>query len=275
MNKLNDMNRTIKTKLNRINLIAALFLCSIFSFSAMAQTNPVKVRYDAPRDARLAPDADLLRSGQLLENMASDLNSQLKMPKTLTLGARQCDKVNAFYQPATQSVEICYEILRSFEGLHINDLKDESGKFDRNEVNKAVLGTVNFVLHHELGHALVHLLNLPVTRREEDSVDQLATLISADGTDEEETTALDKATAFLLMAKNANGRQTEFWNQHSLSEQRFYSIICLLYGDSPQKYESVITEGVLPKSRAVRCNYESKMIENSWSRLLAPHIRRN
>ena len=31
------MNRTIKTKLNRINFLAALFLCSIFGFSAIAQ----------------------------------------------------------------------------------------------------------------------------------------------------------------------------------------------------------------------------------------------
>lgn len=35
------MNRTIKRKFNRINLIAALFLCSIFSFSMIAQENPL------------------------------------------------------------------------------------------------------------------------------------------------------------------------------------------------------------------------------------------
>ena len=35
------MNRTIKTKFNRINLIAALFLCSIFSLNAIAQDNPL------------------------------------------------------------------------------------------------------------------------------------------------------------------------------------------------------------------------------------------
>lgn len=35
------MNRTINRKFNRINLIAALFLCSIFSFSIIAQDNPL------------------------------------------------------------------------------------------------------------------------------------------------------------------------------------------------------------------------------------------
>lgn len=38
------MNRTIKTKFNRINLIAALFLCSICSFSAIAQDNPLNAQ---------------------------------------------------------------------------------------------------------------------------------------------------------------------------------------------------------------------------------------
>jgi hypothetical protein len=47
--------------------------------------------------------------------------------------------------------------------------------------------------------------------------------------------ALDGATAFLLMEKNAKGKQTEFWDQHSLGEQPCYNIICSLYGDSPKK----------------------------------------
>jgi hypothetical protein len=116
---------------------------------------------------------------------------------------------------------------------------------------------------------------LPVTRREEGAVDQLATFITADSADEEETTALDGAIAFLLMAKDANGTQTELWDQHSLGEQRFYNIVCSLYGDSPKKYESVITEGLLPKARAVRRSYEWKRIESSRLRLLAPHIKQN
>lgn len=35
------MNQTINRKFNRVNLIAALFLCSIFSFSIIAQDNPL------------------------------------------------------------------------------------------------------------------------------------------------------------------------------------------------------------------------------------------
>ena len=66
------MNRTIKTKFNCINPIATLFLFSIFVFSALAQTNPVKVRYDVPRDVKLAPQAELNRvsagEGRIINN---------------------------------------------------------------------------------------------------------------------------------------------------------------------------------------------------------------
>ncbi len=76
------------------------------------------------------------------------------------------------------------------------------------------------------------------------------------------------------MAKNAKGQQTPFWDQHSMGEQRFYSIICSLYGDSPEKYASVVTEGLLPKDRAARCGPEWRKIERSWTRLLAPFVKK-
>jgi hypothetical protein len=210
--------------------------------------------------------AEMLKAHEL-EKIAVELNSFLKIPKPIVLSYRECKQANAFYSPSSSSVVMCYELIDSFYDTFEKDgLKDA-------ELDEAVGNAVAFAFYHELGHALVDVLKLPITGREEDAVDQLATFIVADGANEEETTALDGAIAFLLMAKNASGTQTEFWDQHSLGEQRFYNIICSLYGDSPKKYESVITEGLLPKARAARCGYEWKRIESSWTRLLAPFIK--
>src|SRR4029078_13036153 len=98
-------------------------------------------------------------------------------------------------------IEVCYELINLYTAMQINDLKDESGKFDRDEVKAAVLSTTRFVLHHELGHALVDLLNLPVTGKEEDAVDQLATvvLLSSDN-DADTVSGLAGAYTQLLMA---------------------------------------------------------------------------
>jgi len=45
--------------------------------------------------------------------------------------------------------------------------------------------------------------------------------------------------------------------------------------DSPEKYGSLVTGGVLPKARAARCGFEWKQIETRGARLLAPYIKMN
>lgn len=281
------MNLSFKTGINLTKLVMALALiCLMFSFSTMAQTNQVKVRYDAPQDQKLVPYADLLKSGRLLEDMATQLNSQIKLPKALTLVGRQCGQPNAFYQPSRQSIEVCYEYLRQFEALEIDDLKDESGKYDRNEVSRAILSTIKFSLHHELGHALVDLLNLPVTGKEEDSVDQLATVVLlSSGKVEDVEAVFDSAYSKLLRASGneaAKAKLTEAQrlfreetanaDEHSLDEQRYFDITCMVYGSNPKLFADLVTAGALPQERAARCPGEWQRISSSWGRLLAPFV---
>ena len=70
------MNRIIKTKLNRINLIAALFLCSIFSFSAIAQDTPLNSQQLANLISGL--------KGALQENLAIIENKDGKQYRAIT-----------------------------------------------------------------------------------------------------------------------------------------------------------------------------------------------
>jgi Putative metallopeptidase len=50
-------------------------------------------------------------------------------------------------------------------------------KVNRTKINQGVEGTLVSVLLHELGRALIHPLDLPVTGREEDAADQLSSLL--------------------------------------------------------------------------------------------------
>ncbi len=70
------MNRTIKTTFNRINLIATLFLCSIFSFSAIAQDNPLNSQQLANLISGL--------KGALQENLQIIENTNGKQYVTIT-----------------------------------------------------------------------------------------------------------------------------------------------------------------------------------------------
>ncbi|HRH43734.1 MAG TPA: DUF4344 domain-containing metallopeptidase, partial [Pyrinomonadaceae bacterium] len=95
----------------------------------------------------------------------------------------------------------------------------------------------------------------------------------ADGDDDDELVAFHGATAFLLMAKDTDVRQTEFWSEHSLGAQRFTNIMCWLYADSPNKYPNAISDGLLSQSRANRCGEEWQAITENWSNLLEPHLK--
>ena len=48
---------------------------------------------------------------------------------------------------------------------------------EREEADLFVLGNTVFILYHELGHALIDQLGLPVLGREEDAADNLASIM--------------------------------------------------------------------------------------------------
>ena len=97
---------------------------------------------------------------------------------------------------------------------------------------------------------------------------------SHQGSDANEKTALEGALAFYSLAEHGKtGASQSYWDQHSLGEQRFYNIICWIYGDSPAKYQNLVTDGTLPKGRADRCGDEWKKTESAWTKLLGAHLK--
>lgn len=76
--------------------------------------------------------------------------------------------MNAFYIPAETRIVFCYELRELLASIFVPDGAWTPEQQDR------VDGAFRFILMHEVGHALVHVLDLPVTGREEDVVDQLA-----------------------------------------------------------------------------------------------------
>jgi Putative metallopeptidase len=100
------------------------------------------------------------------------------------------------------------------------------------ELIKASDDTTLFVFYHEMGHALVDVLRLPITGKEEDAVDQLSTLILAESDDqgEGEDAALNGAIWFFLTGSENEITESAFADEHSLGQQRFYNIACWVYG---------------------------------------------
>ncbi|HEX7317369.1 MAG TPA: DUF4344 domain-containing metallopeptidase [Pyrinomonadaceae bacterium] len=224
----------------------------------------------APRE----PDADMSAEERKdyeeelksLRDVAEALNKAFSLPHDIFIGFDNCEEANAFYDPKEKKVTVCYELAEDLYETFKTDYKTNE------QVEDAVTNATTFVFFHELGHALVDAYDLPITGREEDAVDQLSVLLLADGTEEGEQMVLDAAVSF---SKQANGELDEFAfaDEHSLDQQRYYNIICLLYGRNEEKFASLVTDGTLPQPRAERCSDEFARVDKAWDSLLAPYAK--
>lgn len=201
-----------------------------------------------------------------LAETAAELNKIVSLPQDVYMSFDACGQPNAFYDPERKLITICYELAERFAEMFAEEAETEK------ELERAVEGAVAFVFFHELGHALVDVLDLPVTGKEEDAVDQLSTLILADGSDDGEEMVLYGALSF-AQESDAELDALAFADEHSLDQQRFYNIICLLFGQNEKKYASLVSDGVLPEDRAARCPEEYSRLDKSWSKLLDPYLK--
>ena len=203
----------------------------------------------------------------LLQGIADPLNAVIALPYDIYLNFDVCGEPNAFYSSATKEVTMCYEFLVDFEKQFKKASKDEA------EIDNMVLGATAFFFFHELGHCLIDVWDLPATGREEDAVDQLSMIILLDGTKEGGEMVGSGALYFQLVSAESGNAELAFWDVHSVDQQRFYNMLCLLYGSNPTQYKSIIGgKDGLPPERAEGCPKELKRADRSWEKLLTPFL---
>lgn len=258
-----------------------LFACLVLA-AACRDSAPPSAGLSAPPPAPAAPEAtgrflaeyepaspalrdlrDRLAGSRLLDTVAAGLNDTLRLRENVVIAASECGEPNAYYRPEARRVTLCYELLA-----------DLGRRFSRSpQGDILVAGTTAFVLLHEVGHALIHVLDLPTTGREEDAVDQLATLLMLGEGPVGDSLAFAAAAWFLQSAPRRID-PLAFADEHGLDAQRVYSILCWVHGRDPTRYPEIVREGWLPAGRAERCPAEYARVSRSWSRLLAPYHRR-
>jgi hypothetical protein len=220
---------------------------------------------------RRVRDADLLR--QLPEIRVID--GMFVLPGRLRYVTAECGEFGAFYRPRGSKVVLCYETLRTLYERGV-DHQRALGLDDRHPL-RYVRANVRFMLLHETGHALVDLLDLPVTGRQEDAVDQLAAMLmlrfaALDETPEEVIDNLRMA-AHSMLARSTGAYQLDAYaDEHALGEQRYFNLQCLIYGTDPPGFADMVTAGDLTVERAAGCPRETRRVGRAWVRLLLPYI---
>ena len=206
---------------------------------------------------------------ELLFDIVDELNDYLVLPVAIPIVFADCGVVNAFYDPQNMQVTICHEmILNSYFIFYNLGFRDE-------DLSIAIANQVFGILYHEVGHALVDVLELPITGREEDAVDQFSvvSLLVFDELGQEALIHNAMNWAAIAQESETDLENMPFWDEHSLSSQRYYDILCLTYGSDSENLYFLVEDGFLPESRAVRCESEFERVANAWEALLEPYVR--
>jgi Putative metallopeptidase len=205
--------------------------------------------------------ARIIRQEKLIEDLAEALNDGFKLPRDLPIVHAFCNEPNAYYDSSQRVLVMCYEMLDLVTSISLDLSADEE------EAVVRAISTWTFIFFHELGHGLVHLYDIPTTGREEDAVDDFSTLLMIEaGLIQEVAYAAD----FWLAIDTGVMDDSQYADEHSLNQQRFYNMLCLIYGSDPNRLDFLVSDGYLPESRAVRCPGEYAQKRKSWETLLEP-----
>lgn len=172
------------------------------------------------------------------------------MPFEVELVVPTCGEPGAYWDPANQRITLCWEMIAAMSRAGSEP--------------ETAPGIARFVAHHEIAHALIDGLDLPVLGREEDFADAYAALFMIVGDNPTTVRSVVDAARFF---RDADRDPDSFWDEHSFGEARYYSLLCLVLGGSPTVGPEIAM--LIPESRAQRCGAEYEQARASWDRLAA------
>jgi len=190
------------------------------------------------------------------------LNNRFAFPYDVKVMYEECKETNAYYNPSLKKITICYELVEHFVNFY-------KGRYSNDAtVLKAIEAAIHWVFLHEFAHALISIHNLPIVGMEEDAADQLSTVLLLVAGTAEGQGAMSAVTMWFL-EQGVSQTTLHFWDNHALSMQRFFNLLCWMYGSDPTHFSWIVNDGALPKERAVHCQGEYDQMKRGWADLLS------
>lgn len=237
----------------------AALLCS--PAQAQRDQGDFKLRYmPAGEDPNLKDARSIVVQSGIFDEIIDFLNGLLSLPHDIEIRFENNEQ-GPYYLDGT--IIMNYQFVVYHAGLFEYVEYSESAE----QLVDDLLGITEFVFYHEIAHALIDAYDIPVLGREEDAADDLATLMAAHM--ELGDIALIAADAFDISAElSGEFAESQFWDEHSLGEQRMYSLVCLVFGSDPEAYADLAEE--FPEHKAQRCIYDFQQKSDSWDKVLEP-----
>ncbi len=197
----------------------------------------------------------------IIKMAVNELNRSYVLQQDIPIKFEKCGYANAYWANSIKTIVMCEELVSMFHELFGKAFKDDL------EIQQTfTIFATNYVLHHEIGHALVDEYNLPVIGREENFADRFAAheMIGEYGGE-----SLAPAIAWYL-GESSYGvieifgvdivmKESVYAGRHNLNEQRGYDMACLAYGalsksgENKSMLESLksLLDGKMSKQRCI------------------------
>ena len=232
--------------------------------SAPNSAGSFELLYSVPENRSLDNIYEAINQKSIFGDIVNGLNDHIILPYNIWIVFAQCNSPSALYDPQRKTIQICYEFINSMQNLYFSANVTQPAA--------AAINNAEFALYHEVGHSLIDSLKLPITGKEEDSADQLAVLMLMSRGQSFEAPIILTAYAMQVQGSYQNLDQAALSDEHSLDSQRYYNIVCWLYGQNPVKYAAMTQ--LLPQGRAGRCQNEYTKMLDSWRQLLQPYFKK-
>lgn len=243
---------------------------------ANKKTNPesFKLVLEQPKHKSSYVYYDLFQSNRRIHDVVDGFNELFNLPKTITI--RLWDEpeptIGPHYNIKEKSVNMSYEFLSITQKLF--EIYEDDIIEEYNLLEDKVIDNFEFALYHELAHALIDVLELPVIGPEEDAADALAIIILTTFLENAEHIALAAAELFMVTSE-IEVSDSDFWGEHSLDIKRFYNINCWLYGSAPKQFLEIMKSLDVSDTRMDRCVDNFNQLQKSWLKLLKPNLNLN
>ncbi|WP_196258893.1 DUF4344 domain-containing metallopeptidase [Pelagibacterium limicola] len=165
----------------------------------------------------------------------------------------------------------------AFGGLAAPAWARELTNAQRDAAIAFMLNNTRHTLLHEIGHLFVDQFELPVLGREEDAVDNFATLtMLAEGTPESLQALIDTVDGWIYSEQQTTRRRysnSDFYGMHSLDIQRSFAMACLMVAHDYDRFTWFATRVGLPHNRQESCEEDLRLTGYGWESVLKPHVR--
>jgi hypothetical protein len=245
---------------------AGLTICA--ANEAQDEKHVITVNYEPPQTKTEQVAQELLKLGGT-DGVAEGFSKNFAFPVDVAIDVRRGDG-SPHYDPSTKTVNLFYSFIDETAGI----IRRGQPKITDAEFGKQIAAVDAFILIHELGHMFVDVFAIPITGREEDAVDGMATVFFTDAVPNGLEYAFDAARFFKFLQDVQGAPDVrQFQDEHGLSIQRAFDIVCSVAGHDEAAMAQIGKLGILSPERLQRCPAEYQQKSRSWQTLLRPHLR--